>query len=654
MTSPLVNMICHPIKFFTKSQVYYPTLFALARVNCLRYFCISHRRSKFFKIFIKHYTQNTDDFTYKSKNNIWYTTATNLSMLPEALLLSVIKKAKLLSAAQISAHKKAAKKAKLSLAEYFSNEGIFEEADMYKMVGKAMKIPFVDLRAKTINKDVLNIIPATLAQTHQVIAFEQTTSHLSLAMLDPQDLQTIEFIQRKTGLIPQIFITTPTDIKNTLRRYHADINQEFNITEVSADTDDPSGDLKKAAEELPVINIVNSILEHAIGEGASDIHIEPVEHEVHVRYRIDGILRQVMSLPKKVQNGLIARIKILSNVKIDEHMVPQDGRFKMKMQDDAYSFRVSFIPVYDGEKIVMRLLHEGQKPLDLDQLGFLPGPKELVQNAISRPHGMVLVTGPTGSGKTTTLYSVLGMLHRPDVNISTIEDPVEYHIEGINQSQVNTRVGFTFASGLRAFLRQDPDIIMVGEIRDEETAEIAVHAAMTGHLVLSTLHTNDAPTTLPRLIDMDIPAFLVGFTANVIIAQRLVRKICTHCREEFSLEADSIKQLDKFINFEEVIPLFKKQGIRLKKSESSFKKMTFFRGKGCARCGNSGYKGRVGIYEVMDIDKSMAKLISDGGSVDDIKQAALDQGMITIMQDGIIKAKQGMTTIEEVLRVTKE
>ncbi|KKS70414.1 MAG: Type II secretion system protein E, partial [Candidatus Magasanikbacteria bacterium GW2011_GWE2_42_7] len=408
---------------------------------------------------------------------------------------------------------------------FLVEKGVVKEDKLYAYMSQKMDVPLVDLKEKEIPRDTLLVVPQPLAETHYIIAFEKTKDTIHLAMIDPLDIQTIEFMHRKTGLTPEVSLATPSGVKRAIRLYHADLEEELKQVGVTTQKKNyKPEELKKAAEELPIINIVKSVLEHAIFQEASDIHIEPTEEDVSVRYRVDGILHSVMHLPKQVQNGITARIKILANLKIDEHMVPQDGRFKIEVNEEDLAFRVSVIPVYDGEKIVMRVLHEGQKPLTLDQLGFLPGPRALLDEAIKKPHGMVLVTGPTGSGKTTTLYSVLGLLNQPGVNISTIEDPIEYHVGGINQSQINPRVGFDFASGLRAFLRQDPDIIMVGEIRDQETAEIAMHAAMTGHLVLSTLHTNDAPTTLPRLMDMGIPPFLIAFTANVIIAQRLVRK----------------------------------------------------------------------------------------------------------------------------------
>jgi type II secretory ATPase GspE/PulE/Tfp pilus assembly ATPase PilB-like protein len=361
-----------------------------------------------------------------------------------------------------------------------------------------------------------------------------------------------------------------------------------------------------------------------------------------------------MSLPKNLTSGIIARIKILANLKIDEHMIPQDGRFKTQLEDEQVAFRVSTIPVYDGEKIVMRILHEGQKPLTLDQLGFLPEPRALVEEAIKKPHGMILVTGPTGSGKTTTLYSLLGILNTPDVNISTVEDPIEYHVQGINQSQINTRINYTFASGLRAFLRQDPDIIMVGEIRDQETADVAVHAAMTGHLVLSTLHTNDAPTTLPRLIDMGVPPFLVAFTTNIIVAQRLVRKICQHCKKEYTLQKHEIEELEKSFKTNEIDALFTAQKIKLTEKEKTLSAMKFYRGEGCVQCKKTGLKGRMGIYEVLSVDKELTQLINQRATAADIGDYARAHGMITMLQDGLIKAKQGLVTIEEVLEATRE
>lgn len=576
-------------------------------------------------------------------------------MLPLKTLKNVLKEFKLGDATSWKAAQAKATKMNKGLEEVLINDGIVNEQDLYEKTGKYLNFPYISLKGREIKKEILNLIPGPVAGTHLVVAFDKDKDELRLAMTDPTDIQTIEFLHRKTGLEPKIYITSPGDLKEALHRYHAELEDDLRIVQDTGKGEEGGKDLKKAAEEIPTINIVNSVLEHAVYEGASDIHIEPTEKEVVVRYRIDGILKPVMTLPKTVQSGLIARVKILSNLKIDEHMIPQDGRFKIQIQDEKMAFRVSIIPVYDGEKIVMRLLHEGAKPLTLDQLGFLDSPRKLVEDAIKKPHGMILVTGPTGSGKTTTLYSVLGILNQPGVNISTIEDPIEYRIQGVNQSQINTKVGFTFASGLRAFLRQDPNIIMVGEIRDQETAEIAIHAAMTGHLVLSTLHTNDAPTTLPRLVDMGVPPFLVAYTTNIVMAQRLVRKICTYCKEEYYLDKTAAGELGRVFDVKKISALFKDNIPKDYKDQGAdVEKITFYKGKGCNRCGQTGYKGRVGIYEILVIDEELTKMINAHATADDIKKYAREHGMITMLEDGLVKAKMGITTIAEVLRVTKE
>lgn len=545
-----------------------------------------------------------------------------------------------------------AEKTDTPLIELLLAKNLVEESVLFNKVGEILSVPFVSLKGRDIRRDILNLIPSPVANANSVIAFDKNEKEIFLAMTDPTDLQTAEFIRRKIGLEPKIHITTFSDLKDALHRYHVGLEEEMKIIQEKEDEDD-TGDLKKAAEELPIINIVGSILEHAVYEGASDIHIEPNEKELAIRYRIDGILKLVMNLPKNFQSGIVARIKILANLKIDEHMIPQDGRFKIQTQSEKMAFRVSIIPVYDGEKIVMRLLPEGAKPLTLEQLGFLPSVKKVVENAIKKPNGMILVTGPTGSGKTTTLYSVLGILNQPGVNISTIEDPIEYRIQGINQSQINPKVGFTFATGLRAFLRQDPNIIMVGEIRDQETAEIAVHAAMTGHLVLSTLHTNDAPTTIPRLTDMGVPPFLVSYTTNIVMAQRLVRKICQYCKKEYRLDRASIDALLKAFDAERITTILKENNL-LKEGEKNLEEMVFYKGDGCSRCNNSGFKGRVGIYEVLEVNQEIIHKINEHADANTLKDTARKNGMITMSEDGLIKAKMGTTTISEILRVTKE
>ncbi len=573
-------------------------------------------------------------------------------MIHEPLLKKIILEKTKPSESTWQTYEKKALKAHKDIEQYLISEGIIDETTLYTSFAKVSDVPFVSLKGKEIAKEILQIIPAALAQTHQIIAFEKTKDTLSLAVLDPDDIQTIEFLQRKTGLVPHIYVTTPGDIKEALRRYHTELDQDIKIKEFTVvDGKGNEKELQKAAQELPIINVVNSILEHAVYENASDIHIEPTETEVAVRFRIDGVLQTMMTLPKSVTSGITARIKILADLKIDEHMLPQDGRFKIDVQSDSYSFRVSIMPVMNGEKIVLRLLHEGQKALSLDQLGFLSQQKTIIKKAITRPHGMILVTGPTGSGKTTTLYSLLGMMNKPGVNICTIEDPIEYHVAGINQSQVNTRVGFTFAKGLRAFLRQDPDIIMVGEIRDQETAEIAMHAAMTGHLVLSTLHTNDAVSTIARLLDMGIPGFLLASTLQVVVGQRLVRKLNDKTSTTYKLSADEAKEVMSQSNSKQIASAITKT---MKQKTKKLSAIPFYRPDEHKKLQHEGYKGRMGIYEVLEITPELQKAISENATTNVLRAIAEKQGMTHMFEDGMIKAAQGITSIEEVLRVTKE
>ncbi|MBI5230360.1 MAG: type II/IV secretion system protein [Candidatus Magasanikbacteria bacterium] len=573
-------------------------------------------------------------------------------MLSNEKIKSIITAQKLLPEAQLADVETHVAGHGISIESYLINNNILTEEKLYQAIAQQFERPFVDLKDKQVPKDVLDIIPSPLAVSHGIVAFEKSDKEVKLATTDPLDLQTFEFLRRTTELEPIIYVTTPASIAAAQRNYHESLQSELKIiTDETTDGAD-SSQLKKIAEDLPIINIVNSILDHAVYEGASDIHIEPVEKEIIVRFRIDGLLRQVMTLPKAVQAGMVARVKILANLKLDEHMLPQDGRFKISVQNEKLSLRVSIMPVYDGEKIVMRLLPESTKPLTLEQLGFGAAEQKMLMDNVSKPHGMVLVTGPTGSGKSTTLYSLLHLLNKPDVNISTIEDPIEYHLTGINQSQVNPRIGYTFASGLRAFLRQDPDVIMVGEIRDQETAETAMHAAMTGHLVLATLHTNDAPTTLPRLIDMGVPPFLVAFTTNIIIAQRLVRKICQFCKQPYQLSAEQVSQLEHRIQSTRVVQLAEHAGVA--SPNGGFNTLTFVQGKGCDKCRNEGYKGRIGIYELLEIDKEMIDLINKKANAEDIRVAAVKRGMITLLEDGIIKALQGVTSIEEILSAAKD
>ncbi|MFA6215705.1 MAG: ATPase, T2SS/T4P/T4SS family [Patescibacteria group bacterium] len=547
-----------------------------------------------------------------------------------------------------------AKKRNQKLEEYVISQKIIGEEQLYEAAAKFFDLPFINLKNETIRKDILFLIPEAIASSHKIIAFDKNETELKIATLNPEDLEIFEFLGKKTGLEVKTFLTTPEGIGEGIKNYHKGLKAEFqDLTKEETNTElEGNTKLKELAHDLPVIRIVDTLLEYAIFENASDIHIEPTEKEVVVRYRIDGVLRNVMTLPKTIHAGIVARIKILSNLKLDEHRLPQDSRFKIETNAYKVSFRVSIIPAYDGEKIVLRALNEATSVITLEQLGFQREPLEKMRRNIKKPHGLILVTGPTGSGKTTTLYAVLNILNRPEVNITTVEDPIEYRMPGINQSQVNPKIGYTFAGALRAFLRQDPNIIMVGEIRDQETAEIAIHAALTGHLVLSTLHTNDAPTTLPRLSEMGIPAFLVASTCNLIVAQRLVRKICQDCLESYTLTKIEIDKLEKQINLTSILETLEKENLITKKQTKE--SLLFYRGKGCKKCDKTGYKGRVGLYEVLEITSEISDLILQGAPAKAIQKAGKDQGMLTVIEDGFIKAKTGITTIEEVLRVTKD
>ncbi len=576
-------------------------------------------------------------------------------MFNENQLKKILVETKTVGKKDLELYLKEAEKRNQKLEEYLYSQKIINDTQLYQTIASYFNLPFINLKNETVRKDILFLIPEPIAVTHKIISFDKNDKELKIASVSPENLQIFEFLAKKTGLDIKIHITTPEGIADVLKNYHKGLRAEFSDITKEKESDNKDGSdikLKELAHDLPVIRIVDTLLEYAIFENASDIHIEPTEKEVLVRYRVDGILRNVMTLPKSAHAGIVARIKILANLKIDEHRLPQDSRFKIKTNEYKVSFRVSSVPTYDGEKIVLRVLNEQTGIIDLDRLGFEKKSLEKIKRNIKKPHGMILVTGPTGSGKTTTLYSILHILNSPEVNITTIEDPIEYRMPGLNQSQVNPKIGYTFASGLRSFLRQDPDIIMVGEIRDKETAEISVHAALTGHLVLSTLHTNDAPTTLPRLAEMEIPSFLISSTVNLIIAQRLARKICQECIESYTLNKEEIEKLEKQIHFESMLEMLEKEGLITKKQNKE--SLLFYRGKGCKKCNKSGYKGRIGLYEVLEVTPEISELIIKGANSNEINDKAKSQKMITIVQDGFIKAKTGITTIEEILRVTKD
>jgi type IV pilus assembly protein PilB len=536
------------------------------------------------------------------------------------------------------------------------------EQQLLAFKSQLLSVSVIDLTTLQIPQDVLNLVPEPIAHRHQVISFAKSKDELSLAMSDPEDIQTKEFIQKKTGLKIKTFLIGRTSLDFGLSKYHSSLEKEIkhlftpSSKPLSAKAEGESAkddSLKKMAEEIPVIRVVDTLLEYAVFEKASDIHIEPQENAVTVRYRIDGVLHDVMTLPKVIQAAIAARIKVLSNLKIDEHRLPQDGRFKIEKDGYKFSLRVSTIPIFDGEKVVIRLLDESAKAMSLDELGFEKESYDVINRNIKKPHGMLLVTGPTGSGKSTTLYTVLSMLNTKNVNISTIEDPVEYRIIGANQMQVNPKIGLTFDVGLRALLRQDPNIIMIGEIRDRETAEEAVHAAMTGHIVFSTLHTNDAAAALPRLLDIGVEPYLIASTINAVLAQRLVRTICKDCQKPLTLDDAAIDELSKEFHLDKLLPILIRVGAAPAKCKS-LKDVKFYKGDGCDKCSNTGYRGRMGIHEILEVTPTVGQMIMAHKSSQEIQEQGEKEGMVLMWEDGFIKATKGITTIDELVRVSKE
>lgn len=550
-----------------------------------------------------------------------------------------------------------AKQKHIDLEQYIAEQKHVAPEIVYQAVAKGFETNYVNLRTHTLDKQLISLLPESIVQTHEIVIFhlDQKRGLLAIATRDPDDLQTLDFIQKKTGHELQVLYTDTESIQHIISQYHKTLTEEIQIltaSPIASDSYTGLKELNKLAQNVPIIKVVDTVLNYSLYQSASDIHIEPTEKECIIRYRIDGILADVMTLPKALYPAIIARIKVLANLKIDEHRLPQDGRFKIEVNDKQLAFRVSILPVYDGEKVVMRLLDESAQVLTFEQLGMQKMNADILKANIQKPHGILLVTGPTGSGKTTTLYSVLNILNTAKVNISTVEDPIEYRIPRVNQSQVSPKIGFTFASGLRALLRQDPNIIMVGEIRDGETAEIAAHAAMTGHLVLSTLHTNDAVGAIPRLTEMGVPNYLVASTTNLIIAQRLVRKICNNCRTSIPSSKQLVADIEQQFNFKDILSTLERYGEI--SADTNMEDINFYKGKGCAQCNNRGYKGRVGIYEMLEITDQVRKAILDKASTKELFDIAQSLGMLTMAQDGFLKAKQGITTIEEILRVTKE
>jgi type IV pilus assembly protein PilB len=640
------------------------------------------------------------------------------------------------------------------------------EKELTKLYAASISVPYIELSEVKIPREILMKIPERISRKYQAVLFGTEEEHYQLAMADPEDFQAADFITKQVGGRIKLYMSTPADVLAAIDQYKGNISTEITqaIKDSSADAAvEEKVNAKDLAEDAPIAKTVNVILEYAVKSRASDIHLEPRENIVQVRYRIDGVLRETMTLPKPILAAVVSRIKILSNLKIDEHRVPQDGRFKFSIGAKQVALRVSTLPIMDGEKVVMRILDESTRALTLEELGFEGHALETIGRNLHKPHGMTLVTGPTGSGKSTTLYSVLSMMNTAGVNISTVEDPVEYRVTGVNQTQVNPKAGMTFASGLRALLRQDPNIIMVGEVRDGETADLAVQAALTGHVVLSTLHTNNAATTLPRLLDMGIEPFLIASTVNTVIGQRLVRRLCPVCRQSYVPEGNELTNIKRDFQLDIALKHFnslkdggastapepalaatpaaaapapapiaqeapkhamvetsdRKKGRViepthdiettksildkiaadpniLNRSVDDAKKanlppvpapeaaaalpgapapapapvpaepapdpahlrpgqfILYKPGPGCEACGGVGYQGRMGIYEVLEVSEPIQKMIVGHATADDIQLQAVRGGMLTMQQDGFVKVLMGRTTIEEILRVTRE
>jgi type IV pilus assembly protein PilB len=524
--------------------------------------------------------------------------------------------------------------------------GFVSEEELISFLSRQYGVPAINLSDYNIDDSVTKFIPQEVSQKYQIIPVARVGATLTIAMVDPSNVFAIDDVKFMTGYNVEPVVAAESAIREAISEHYGNSDalqtvmedlqkKDGDLVDYIQETDDDDidiADLKQAVEEAPVVKLVNLILSEAIAKGASDVHLEPYEKSFRVRYRIDGVLYDIMQPPMKLRAALSSRVKIMSELDIAERRLPQDGRIKLKARGKAIDLRVSTLPTLFGEKIVMRILDRSTLVLDLTKLGFELRALEDFEEAIQSPFGMVLVTGPTGSGKTTTLYSALTKVNTVDVNIMTSEDPVEYNLPGINQVQVKEEIGLTFASALRSFLRQDPDIIMVGEVRDFETAEIAVKAALTGHLVLSTLHTNDAPSTISRLLNMGIEPFLVSASVLLILAQRLCRKICTQCKEEEKVPGPALQK----IGF----------------SEEEAKTVKCYKGTGCKACNETGYKGRIALYEVMPIKEDLKELILEGASSTEIKKAAVRLGMKTLRMSGLTKIEEGITSVEEVLRVT--
>jgi type IV pilus assembly protein PilB len=586
--------------------------------------------------------------------------------ISDSLVLDLLKESHKVNAEQMHTLQDQQRTQRKTLQDIVLQNNTLSEKELTQLYAAKIEVPFVEINPKMLRREVLNLIPEHIARQYTSVLFDVRADGAKLlAMEDPDDVQAFNFLQKQLGSNIHVFIATRSNILAALDQYRGNIGSE--LTQVIASEDSPAPvedevSEEEVAEDSPVARTVNLLIEYAIKQGASDIHIEPREDYVSIRYRVDGQLRETNKLPKKVMAALVSRIKILSNLKIDERRAPQDGRFKVAFGSGQYALRVSTLPIVDGEKVVMRILNESSKASSLQELGYWGSNLERLEEGLTRPHGMILFTGPTGSGKSTSLFSILSRLNQPTVNISTVEDPVEYKIPGVNQVQVNPVAGMTFVNGLRALLRQDPNIIMVGEIRDGETARLAIQAALTGHLVFSTLHTNNASTSLPRLLDMGIEPFLIASTVRAVVAQRLVRRVVPESMEAYTPDDATAKRVEAAFGLSEEtmknVHQLEAQAMQAgvgsatepATTESTISKLWRIKSGGSA----GAFRGRLGIYEVLPMTPTIQKLIISGASSEVIQVEAIKEGMITMQTDGFIKALRGETTLEEIMRVTSE
>ncbi|MEK7479852.1 MAG: GspE/PulE family protein [Patescibacteria group bacterium] len=573
-------------------------------------------------------------------------------------LKSFLADAGLVSQKDFDVAEREAKESGKQVSDILTAHNSIGEDELRRTYAYILGIPFVSLVGTVIKYETLGLIPEPVARRNNIIAYNHHGDELEVAMLDTDDLAAIDFIKKKTRLKILPRLTDVASIKFALKQYQQGlkdnlgdvIKRETEALAKSGTAKEKEEDLRQMAEGVSAVRIIDTLLRHANAQGASDIHIEPLEETLLIRYRIDGILHDAMELPKHAAPAITARVKVLANMRLDEHRLPQDGRFGAESGGEKISFRVSVLPTYYGEKIVMRLLRDSISGFTLESIGFHGLALEQMHSAMRATTGMILSCGPTGAGKSTTLYTLLDLVNTPNVNISTIEDPIEYQMKRINQTQVRPEIGFTFANGLRSLVRQDPDIVMVGEIRDKETASLAINAALTGHLVLSTLHTNSAAGAIPRLLDMGVEPFLLVSTLRVVIGQRLVRKLCPS-REKYELSRDEQTQLEKGIDAGAVLRALKDEKAAAK--DATWKNISFYRAKDSPEC-PAGYSGRVGIYETLAVTPTIKELVMKNATADDVEKQARSEGMLTMSEDGIFKAAQGVTTIEEVLRVVTE